>query len=1054
MSLTFGRIVVARLAGRRRAIAPLLGAFTLAIALLVALPETAYLCSVASFQAMLSSLPRSTSGVQVVASNLESDEAITQFAQDVAHRAANGEHGYLRQTSFRIESTFFPISSHNGRPLAAPDPGNVLEFAVHEHLQSQSDLIAGSWTGAAAQGTLSATLSEEAANLAQALPGDRLCVASGSRLDAVCITVVGVWRPRDAGSADWVGDVRLAAEAEVSRADLLSLAALNSAGYQATAVLSPDLALIKQSDPAAVQDSLAGLGPILGRNELYRDVLTGLDAAVQTFNERSRVAAFALDLITAQLWIVGLYCLVFLIGVRLEQDRDAVAVWRTRGWSRRLAATLLSVEVSTIALIALLPGLLIGFLLAVGITRTVYPSAYLAVGTSASAEAPVVIIGLLAMWAIVIVLAAAAARVSVVRTRADASRPQARWWNSRWAAIAAVALAIPILAEARVLGDARVRAAGTGLPFDLLLPGAGMALIAFAGVAVIPRAATAFARRAHGVASRLAALQLARASSRQQRLSLLVSAAVALAVLAAAYSGTAARNVSDRAAYAAGADLRVITGGDRPDNLESLPAAGATAKSEVFRAYGTVGSNQSQVQVLGVDPTTFSAVAWTRPGMMSPDLPILMRRLVDGEKGGTLLPEAATGLSIWVRGEHTGGSLTALLTDSDLESVTVDFGALDFDGWRLLAASFRPARFAGQLRLRHLTLTPVAQEGTVAFSDLEATTGSGPKQIYAFDELQVRGFPAWWQSDGARGAKLQNVTVDDQFPHDGHLTGRVFLSPGWLPVTINPPAFEDVRDGNFFQLVTQRIPLLVSTSVLATNRLKVGDSVAVRMGGYSVNGLIAGAFDYFPTLYGDGLVFSLAPLLQVIGFEGDPRPWPSELWVSGRVDEGALSAAPGVASVVSRADLENASSTDPIGAAGRANLILGFAAACILAVAAFAIYFAFAASARTSEYAVLQANGLSSGQIERSLLIEEVLILVLATALGLVIGAALALVLLPDLQVSTSQADTIPPTVLGLNPWLAIGGIAITLGACLIAGRAAARSSRVAEIMTELRALG
>lgn len=1052
MPLTLGRIIFARLAGRRSSVAPLFGAFLMAIALLVVLPEMAYLSASAAFQTLLHSLPSSTSTVQIQNKGLMVDSAIASFQQEIRQQAATQEHGYLREGGFRVESGFFPVTSHNGASVSQETTGAVLEFVNHTAMQSQADLVSGTWPAQSLAGSTAITLSDSAASGLHAKAGDLLCISNGREVDAICLFVSGVWRPKDSTSPYWIGDYALPAEAETSRADLYALTSGSPALYQATDVLVPDLALIDQSDPATVQDSLAHLRTALGGTEPDRTVTTGLDSAVADFNERSRIAGFALELITAQLWLVGLYSILFLVGIRLEQDHDAVAVWRTRGWSRRLVATLLSIELLVVATLAIIPGAAAGFGLAVAITRTVYPNAELSVASSFSAEAPVVVAGLLALGVAVIALAIGAARVNVVRARAEASRPQGRWWNRPWVAVAAFLVAIPILAEARVLGDARIRAAGGSLPYDVALPGLGMVLIAYAGITLIPYAARAFALVAPGLVTRLAAMQLARSSGRQQRLSLLLAAAVALALLAAAYSGTQALNASDRAAYAAGADLRVVMGGDRPADLTTLQVGGAAAKSEVFRAYARPGSSSEDVPALGVDPYTFGKTAWTRPGLMSPDLVTLMRRLVTTEVAGTLLPAEATNLSIWVYGAMTGGSLTASFTDADMMPVRADFGSLNFSGWKQLSASFAPAKFKSPLRLRHLTVTPVTNSGTIAISELDAIDAAGSSQtVYGFDNIQ-RGLPEWWISDGSSGARLANLVPDDRFPRDGRRTTHVFLNPGWLPVMLTPPARDFSRVGVVQQIFELRVPFLVSNALLGKLGVKVGDSLSAQLDGKPVNGLIAGSFDYFPTIYGDGLVYSLPPLIQVLGEAGHPRPWPSELWVSGSAPR--TFGDPRVIQVVSRQDLERRNATDPLGAAGRANLFLGFAAACVLGVAGFAIHFAFAARSRRSEYAILQANGLSPGQVARSLLVEELLVAAFSTVLGLVVGAVLSLAILPDLQVSTSFADTIPPTVLAVNPWLAFAGIGITVAACLVAGALVARSRRAVSVMPELRALG
>jgi hypothetical protein len=86
--------------------------------------------------------------------------------------------------------------------------------------------------------------------------------------------------------------------------------------------------------------------------------------------------------------------------------------------------------------------------------------------------------------------------------------------------------------------------------------------------------------------------------------------------------------------------------------------------------------------------------------------------------------------------------------------------------------------------------------------------------------------------------------------------------------------------------------------------------------------------------------------------------------------------------------------------------------------------------------------------------IEQLLVVAFSVLLGVALGALLSVVLVPGLQVSSSVADTTPPTVLAVNPGLAIAGISITVAGCVLAGRIVARSSRVADVMPELRSLG
>ena len=1023
----------------------------LATTLLVILPETSFLLTAASFQSFLVSLPAESSTIQVVSTGLGSEEDVSVFRSDLADRATRDAHGLVRQVAFRLDFGLLHLTSLTERPVA-PEDFAVLALMSHSDLRGHANLIAGNWTVQAAPPDMSITLPEQTAHLISAKPGDRLCVAAVLELGPFCVLVAGVWRSKDPRSTYWAGDDNLSIGVEGDQSELAKLALRHSARFAATAVLAPDMSVVARSDMNAAQDALEHIGPTLTSNLPNLQAITVLDAEVASFSERSRVATFALQLITAQMWLVGLFCLVFLVSVRLEQDRESILVWRTRGWPPRLVATLLSAEIALVAALALIPALGIGFGLAAAAARAAYPTFYMPLAQSAEAVAWVVVAGVLVMAASVALLTSLAARAPIVRARSDDVRAGVVGRSSPIAGAIAVAIAIPLIAEAWTLGDARVRDAAALLPYDVFLPGLGLGLVAFAGSTLMPSAARAMASGAKPLTTRLAAIGLARASGMQQNMVLVLSAAIGLAVLAAAYSGTAAQNAKDRAAYAAGADLRVVVDGSRPLDLGGIAIGGATARTEVLRAYTRVGSPGRDVLSLGVDPYSFPKVAWSRPGLLAPDLDTEMHRLASAEIGGTLLADGATGLSIWVRGEHTGGSLTASFTDADMRSETATFGSLDFDGWRNLSAPLAVTPFRPPLRLRRLTITPATTGGTIALSDFSATGGTQPPTlIYGFDATPDFA-PGWWLSDGDTGLFGQYLEPDTRYLRDDRRTTPVRVRPGALSVTVNPPIVNVPR-------AAARIPVLVSRGLLDRNRVQVGGLMPLLPGDPGAVGLVVGSFDYFPTLYGDGVVYSLPLLLQVLAVQRDDRPWPTELWAAvpinkAQADLQSLSANPRLVDVISRYDLERRKAIDPLAVAARTNLVLGFSAACIFAVFAFTIYFAFVARARISEHAVLLATGLSTNQLRRVIWLQQLMILAYSTLLGIVVGGLLAALLLPDLQVSTSIADMTPPTLLAIDPVLGIAGVAGTIAACLLAGAVLSRPPAAEEVMLELRSLG
>jgi len=222
-----------------------------------------------------------------------------------------------------------------------------------------------------------------------------------------------------------------------------------------------------------------------------------------------------------------------------------------------------------------------------------------------------------------------------------------------------------------------------------------------------------------------------------------------------------------------------------------------------------------------------------------------------------------------------------------------------------------------------------------------------------------------------------------------------------------------------------------------------------------------GVADHFPTMYpeeGDFMVLDRDPLLVALSFGGHQRPFGNEIWVrtaSGGADPviASLKAAPGFVQVFDRRAVETATTRSPAQLELASNLLLGFAAASALALLAFALHFLVIARARLVDYAVLEANGMSPAMVQRSMVVEQAVLLAFSAVVGFLLGVLVSFVVLPVLQLSSSAPDNVPQTIVTFNP----GALALVLGVviagALAAGAGIAASERP-QVMTELRSLG
>jgi hypothetical protein len=649
------------------------------------------------------------------------------------------------------------------------------------------------------------------------------------------------------------------------------------------------------------------------------------------------------------------------------------------------------------------------------------------------------------------------------------------WWRKRYLDLALAVLSLPLLAQARLLAGPDVRRLGAGDdPLSLLLPGLALAFLALAGIRLLPPFAALVERAGRGVGARLAAIQLRRAPGQHARLALLMTVTVALGVFAAAYVTTAGTNASDRAAYAGGADLRAVFGGSAPADLQMLRVEGAAAQSPVFRAYGRPGAATEDVPLLGVDPYSFPGVGWNRPGLTSAPFARLLEPLATAEQGGLLVPEGTTRLSIWVDGAGTGSHLAARLSDSQGRPVHADFGALDYGGWRQLTAALvaEAPPIHWPLRFRELRLDPPRNPGRIGLSDL--TAGSSVLSTFDVGESSAHSSQSplaspgefWWATDQDSGVNHGELQPGDADVYrEGRRVDTVWLyEAGGLPVYVRPAGNLVVqRTGGtgFGRSVREPVPALMPGGVMASLGLKLGDVLSIGVESVQVSTRVVGNTDYFPTVYpnhGQFFVLQEDLLLMQLGEAHHQRPFAGELWVA--VSGSPLRAAadlrrvPQVVEVVERSRLEAAAVHAPLQLGLESNLVLGFVAAVLLALLGFGLHFLLVARARLTDYAILEANGMSARQVRTSLAVEQLVLLAFSLAAGAALGALLALGLLPVLDINSFQSDTVPPTVVAADPRLVLGALLVVAGGGALAGPVIAGAAGRPRLMAELRSMG
>jgi hypothetical protein len=353
------------------------------------------------------------------------------------------------------------------------------------------------------------------------------------------------------------------------------------------------------------------------------------------------------------------------------------------------------------------------------------------------------------------------------------------------------------------------------------------------------------------------------------------------------------------------------------------------------------------------------------------------------------------------------------------------------------------------LRLRGLDLTRTggdAGEGTLALSALAiAAAGQAEPQL-------VEGFTepkGWWSAGMGSGQSQPVLTPGAAIPRLGSPTLSVTVKSTRSKLLLRPPPGD------------RPIPALISAATATRLGLELNQPFTFKIGGQNVSMVAVAQVAYFPSLYpqdGEFLVAARDPLLAILARGGASQAWPNEIWMKlsppdARKAVMALRQREDVLQILDRRSMETAANQQSLRLNLDAGLLIGFVAALMLAIFAFALHFFLATRARLDEYAILQANGLPQATILRTLHLEQAVILIYGVLVGAGLGLVLAWAILPSLELGTSLSETVPPTVFTVDPLLSLAAaLGVVVGSAL-GGRLATSLGGRFQLIEQLRGL-
>ena len=224
------------------------------------------------------------------------------------------------------------------------------------------------------------------------------------------------------------------------------------------------------------------------------------------------------------------------------------------------------------------------------------------------------------------------------------------------------------------------------------------------------------------------------------------------------------------------------------------------------------------------------------------------------------------------------------------------------------------------------------------------------------------------------------------------------------------------------------IEVIVSDSFLENIDAKIGDVVTVTIMASEFSIKIIDTVNYFPTLYPDTEPFVIAELTDVINGanirkkQGDNQA--NEIWVINQenstdknlilnnvVGELKNNEIP-YGSIFSNEKSLEGQKIDPLVFAGWQTLLLiSFGAVTLVSVVGFLIHSRVSLKKRNLEFATLKSIGISRIQIIILIAIEQILVIGLALALGIILGSRLSSTVMPYLISPESSNSLVPPMI-------------------------------------------
>ena len=571
--------------------------------------------------------------------------------------------------------------------------------------------------------------------------------------------------------------------------------------------------------------------------------------------------------------------------------------------------------------------------------------------------------------------------------------------------------------------------------------------------------------------------QMARNPAHHSRLSLLLILTAALGVFAASFAATLKQSAIDQAYYRTGADLKLTainttTGGMSKSVLETIRKGdGVESVSPIYRepAIITSGINIERFDLIGVDLETIEDIAWIRDDFGLDSFKSKASILDVGRLTGIELPEESRWITARVLPliRQPSTIFIARLSDSNGHFFSVPLGKLSpmatdkfrFDcplpikeeppEWCRIGSSLEGTKFRGisgllpsaPVRLHSIGVINFEdglRPGGIDIDDISVLNQTGTELLVVETFDSVSNWRLMTPTREALGDSLSSASNPDGTEQKGVARLR------WT--TSGPTEYRGLAHGAELEI----IPVIASSQFVEQFGGSDGKIINISIDGFPIKVSISDVVEYFPTMAINNEPFLIADFnilherLNVVRTIGDRQP--QEFWVATKQGS-ELSNSEDILEIVSPgdpsvSDIQQKLSSirvrpgskisdrtvylakvafDPLVAAGwKALLGIAFLTVLIVSAIGFLVHAKVSFNDRRSELALLRTIGLSMKQLLFLVVLEQLIVIGIAVALGIFMGMRMGTTIMPYLASSGANAMVVPPMAIEID-WFGFG---------------------------------